>query len=442
MKEWLNKKINRSILLPEFICGLFVMLFFTVQLFIFGPAGYRNITIVKYITFLVLSCSFAAAMLAVRFFYGKVSSSPKRGISATELCIILYVLFTLISAVFSEFFPETIVGAHRKEGALTICIYAMIFFFVERNICAGKWFIYLLSVVITLFSLVCILQFFKINALSLFPEGLNYYDGGVKYSGEFLGTLGNAGLTAALLCMTIPILIVYSFNANEKERFGLIIPIIIGASVLIKSKIAAGILGFVAGMFLIFPFVVGSSKKTRRVLWLFELLVFAGFLVVVYFCEFDNRTLSEFHGVLHGNFEDSYGSSRIFIWKHALPLIPERPILGGGADTLADRIGVIFETVKDDGTVRKASIDAAHNEYLNIAVCQGVPAFIAYASALISTFVKFVKSESKKSAAAAFAAGMMCYCVQAFFGISVFICTPYFWIIWGLLEGSLRNIDY
>ena len=442
MKEWLTKKINRSILLPEFICGLFVLLFFTVQLFIFGPAGYRNITIVKYITFLVLSGCFAAAMLAVRFFYGKVSSGPRQVISATEFCIILYVLFTLISAVFSKFFPDTIVGAHRREGALTICIYVMIFFLVERNICTGKWVIYLLGVVTTLFSLVCILQFFKINPLWLFPEGLNYYDGGIKYSGEFLGTLGNAGLTAAFLCLTIPILIIYSFRANEKERFLLIIPIIIGAAVLIKSKIAAGILGLAAGLFFIFPFVIGRTKKTRRVLVLFEALLFAVFLAVVYVCEFDNRTLSEFHGILHGNFDDSYGSSRIFIWKHTLPLIPERPILGGGADTLADRIGVIFETVKDDGTVRKASIDAAHNEYLNIMVCQGIPAFIAYASALISTFVKYVKSESRKPATAAFAAGMMCYCVQAFFGISVFICTPYFWIIWGLLECCLRSRDY
>ncbi len=427
--------------MPEFITGLFVLLIFTVQLFIFGSAGYRNITIVKYISFLVISGTFIAAMLIWRVAQKSRGGGSSADIGLSEVFVIAYMLLTIISAVASEFFPETIIGAHRREGALTICIYGLTFLLLARNAVSGKWFIYLLGVVTALFSAVCILQFFKINIFRLFPEGLNYYDGGIKYSGEFLGTLGNAGLTATFLCLSVPVLLIYISRAKEKARLWLIVPMLMGTAVLFKSKIAAGILGLLAGVFVSLPFILSAEKRGRRILLAIEAVVFLGVLAAIYSLEFECGTLYELHNVLHGNFDDSFGSSRIFIWRNALPLIPKRPLLGGGPDTLADKIGVIFETVKEDGTVKQAAIDAAHNEYLNIAVCQGIPALIAYLAAVVTTLLRFVKCRTKDSVASALATGMVCYCVQAFFGISIFISAAYFWIIWALLEQRINMLS-
>lgn len=430
--------INRSILMPEFICGLFVVLFFTLQLFIFGPAGYRNITIVKYVSFLIICGCFFLAVILCSCLGRRGVLRTKKEYNFTEIFVVLFMILTILSAVLSEFFPETIIGAHRKEGALSICIYGLIFLVVKRNLTSERFIIYLIGAVTAVFAAVCILQFFKINALWLFPEGLNYYDGGIKYSGEFLGTLGNAGLTSAFLCLVIPILLIYISRAKEKSRLWLLIPVALGTIVLLKSRIAAGVLGLFLGLFLVLPYIV-NNKRSRKIIFITEILFVIAALIFVYVNDFQYTTMHEFHEVLHGNFEDSYGSSRIFIWRHTLPLLADRPIFGGGADTLADRIGVIFETVKEDGTIRKASIDAAHNEYLNIAVCQGIPALIVYLAALLSTFVRFIRCDNKSPAAAAFGAGIMCYSIQAFFGISIFICAPYFWIIWALLESSLQN---
>lgn len=438
MIDRILRKLNRSILWPEFVAGFFVLLIFTVQLFIFGPAGYRNITIVKYISFLAISGTFIVAMVLTRIIEKSRGAHRDSAISITELLVIVYMLLTVISAVVSEFFPETIIGAHRKEGALTICIYGLIFLFLKRSVRSGSWFIYLLGIITTFFSAVCILQFFKINVLWLFPEGLNYYDGGIKYSGEFLGTLGNAGLTATFLCLSVPTLFVYISRAKEKARFYLIIPMLMGAAVLFESKIAASVLGVLVGVFVSLPFLLSTDKKGRRVLIAVEAIILFIILAAVYYIDFESGTLFELHNVLHGNIEDSYGSSRIFIWRNALPLIPKAPLFGGGPDTLADRIGVIFETVKDDGTVKQAAIDAAHNEYLNIAVCQGIPALIAYLAAVISSLMRFVKSRTKDPVASALAVAVVCYCIQAFFGISIFISSIYFWIIWALLEQRLN----
>ena len=408
MLERIVGKLNKSILLPEFVAGFFVLLIFTVQLFIFGPAGYRNITIVKYITFLPLSGAFIIVMLITRVFENFKGTRLSSARCITDYLVIAYMLLTIISAIVSEFFPETIIGAHRKEGALTICIYGLIFLLVSRSVTTGKWFIYLLGIVATLFSVVCILQFFEINIFGLFPEGLNYYDGGIKYSGEFLGTLGNAGLTATFLCLSVSVLLIYIFMAKENRRYWLIIPVFMGIIVLFKSKIAAGVLGLLVGVFVSLPFIVSTRRKERCILAAIEALIFIAVLTAVYFIDFKDGTLFELHNVLHGNWDDSYGSSRIFIWRNALPLIPKRPLFGGGPDTLADRIGVIFETVKEDGTVKQASIDAAHNEYLNIAVCQGIPALIAYLAAVISTLVCFAGCRTKDPVASALAVGMVC----------------------------------
>jgi len=441
MKDKILKHLDRSILLPEFIAGFFVLLMFTVQLFIFGPNGYRNITIVKYVSFLSISIIFIAVMLGLRIWKNIHSGHRISQRNSTEILVIVYMMLTVISAVVSEFFPDTITGAHRREGALTICIYGLIFLTLVCNSISGRWFIYILGVVTAAFSAVCILQFFKINALWLFPEGLNYYDGGIKYSGEFLGTLGNAGLSATFLCLAIPILLVYIFRAKERARLWLIIPMLMGTAVLFKSKIAAGVLGLLVGIFISIPFIMFTEKRKRRIAIITEAIILIGVLAAIYSIDFERGTLYELHNVLHGNFEDSYGSSRIFIWRNTLPLIPKRPLLGGGPDTLADRIGVIFETVKEDGTVKQAAIDAAHNEYLNIAVCQGIPALIIYLAAVISTLLRQIKSKTKDPVAAALMVGMVSYCVQAFFAISIFISAPYFWIIWALLEQRLRYLN-
>ncbi len=370
----------------------------------------------------------------------KRSIIPVKEMNFTEICVLLYMLLTVISAIVSEFFPETVIGAHRREGALSICIYGLVFIIIKRNTFSGKWVVYLIGIVTALYSAVCILQLLKINVLWLFPEGLNYYDAGVKYSGEFLGTLGNAGLTAGFLSLAVPILLVYVLVGNERERFWLFIPMIMGAAVIYASKIAAGAFGVVVGLFAAVPFVFFKDKTGRRICIAIEVILFVFVLTAIFFMDFELNTLKEFHNVLHGNIDDSYGSKRIFIWRNTLPLIPERPLLGGGPDTLADRIGVIFETVKEDGTVKRASIDAAHNEYLNIAVSQGIPALIVYLAALCCSVLRYIKSRGVDPVATAFAAGVICYSIQAFFGISIFISAPYFWIIWALLEQRLCSL--
>ena len=106
-------------------------------------------------------------------------------------------------------------------------------------------------------------------------------------------------------------------------------------------------------------------------------------LAAAYCIPFSEGAAGEFHALLHGQAEASFGSGRLRIWQEVLHLIGERPLLGGGPDTLVARIGFTFSRYSEEaGMMIQTVTDAAHNECLNIAVNQGLPALGAYLALL------------------------------------------------------------
>ena len=81
-------------------------------------------------------------------------------------------------------------------------------------------------------------------------------------------------------------------------------------------------------------------------------------------------------------------------------------------------------------------IDAAHNEYLNILFHQGVFALAAYLGMLVSALALWIRRAAKSAPAAILGCGVLCYCIQALFGISQVITTPFFWVTLALLVNS------
>ncbi|MBR4231689.1 MAG: O-antigen ligase family protein, partial [Oscillospiraceae bacterium] len=122
----------------------------------------------------------------------------------------------------------------------------------------------------------------------------------------------------------------------------------------------------------------------------------------------------------------------IYIWRNCLKLFPERPLFGGGPDTLGAREIPPFIRWDPDQGMLKRGIDAAHNEYLNILVNQGLLALLAYLSALAACAVVWYRTAEDPAAAVAGGA-VLFYCIQAFFGISMCLSAPYMWLALGIL---------
>ncbi len=183
-----------------------------------------------------------------------------------------------------------------------------------------------------------------------------------------------------------------------------------------------------------------DERKARRILIICMTAAAAAFFATVWIYPFSGGVLSEMHRVLHNDIDSSFGSSRIQIWRLTAELIPERFWFGGGPDTLAERITFTFQRFNEaTGTMIKAFIDNAHNDYLNILANTGAFSLAAYLAALISAAVRTLRAGLKNRASAAVFIALLCYLIQMFFGFSICIVSPFFWILFGLLDAAPRE---
>lgn len=182
---------------------------------------------------------------------------------------------------------------------------------------------------------------------------------------------------------------------------------------------------------LILPLPLALVKKKRRA----ATIIIGGVLLAAFLAVFLlpglPGMLGEAHALLHGRVEDDFGSGRIYIWKNVWQAVKERPLFGSGPIRCPAVLRRILSgTTKPDTLVRRTGIDTAHNEYLNILANQGLFALLCWLGALGCSAVRFVRRAGERPAALICGSAVLGYCVQAFFGISMCLSTPFFVIAW------------
>ena len=108
------------------------------------------------------------------------------------------------------------------------------------------------------------------------------------------------------------------------------------------------------------------------------------FLAVIYLSGPDSGTLYELHELLHGRIDMSFGSSRVAIWREALRLFSERPLLGGGPGTFGLRSTLEFTRyVEETGLTFHTLADNAHSDILSCLADLGLPGAALYIAAAV-----------------------------------------------------------
>ena len=400
-----------------------------------GCGGYRSIVDAKYPLFLLLCGGYAAAVTLLTLRTAPAPAALWRGASWTQRLIAVYLLFTWLSALLSPYFPNTLVGVSRHEGALTITLYCLCFLFVSVYGKAERGMLCALGVTVLLLCTICVLQLFGYDPLSLYPADTTYFDANTAYPGTYLGTIGNVDLVAAFLCLIIPLFSVTLFLSRNKGRWWLLLPLSAAVFVLLKMWVLASIVGVFGGVLLASPLLYSNSPSRARAA-LALCIGLASALLILWHFDFGGM-LHEWHELLHGNFDGSFGSGRIHIWRSVLHEVPSHFWLGTGPDTMLRASLAPFERFDAArGVTVVAQIDVAHNEFLNILFHQGVFALLAYLGALLSVAVRCLRSHNV--AAIALGTAVLCWCVQALFGFSMFVTTPLFFLALALLEQELR----
>ena len=433
----MKKKAQTEQLLVEKISDVYLTLMLSVFLLWPGTAGYTAITAAKYRLFLILTLAYCAGLLLL---YLELLAAQQlrlhpvkaflRGVRLPEWLMTGYVLCSFIATILSPWRTDAWLGLTRCEGFLTLALYAAVFVLLGRFARPKKW---LLDVFGAGMSLCCLLALWQLaggNPLGLYPEGLRYSDAGKAYSGAYLGTIGNTDILAAVMCVAVP---AFFYGAWKLRRYWLLAPLALCLTVSVWMDVSAGLLGIAAG--LVLPLPLALREKKRRAA---ALVIGAGLLVVflaVLLLPDLPGIFGEAHALLHGQAEGEFGSGRIYIWKNVWQAVKERPLFGGGPDTLSRRITAYFERYDEArNTVIRTGIDAAHNEYLNILANQGIFALLCWLGALGCSAARFVRQAGERPAVLICGSAVLGYCVQAFFGISMCLSTPFFLIAWAMLE--------
>lgn len=355
-----------------------------------------------------------------------------------DYILLIYLSIVIISTLFSVNIYQSLAGGEfREEGLAALLCYFFIYFIVSRYyIFEEKHIKYLLTSALIV-SIYAIVQYFGIDPLKV----KSHLTGAVS-------TMGNRNFLGSYLTLIMPISM-FLFIRSRKIIYFILSGIFFMA--LLCSYTRGAWIAFLACMILFVYLVYKHKLSYRRYLGLIVLFFIIG---IAFNITDNNQTLVRARSIgkdIAKTFDsssssESLGSGRIYIWKNALRLIPDRPILGSGPDTF----GIVFMR-KFDGLKSKTYdnngkpfevevyIDKAHNEYLQIAVTNGVPAAIIYISFIVLIIVKTNKYMDHNALVIPVSAAVISYCVQAFFNISVVSVAPLFWVFIGLSENFIRK---
>jgi len=286
----------------------------------------------------------------------------------------------------------------------------------------------------------------RISALALVPMSLLLFV--LLYCGVMGGLVGAAG--AIVLCTFLHlnskprlqrILVCLSIVSLCLALNRLIVPSYTHPKLSVSLKADLIFIAFLV-LSLVFlalaAFLYYSNKKINfRTLRIVLALVCVAAVIVGLIFVLNSSTRQgftfEIREILHGRIDDSFGSSRVRIWRESLKLFAEYPILGSGPNTFPHRSQITFERYSPlKGELIVTYVDNAHNEILNLLVNLGILGLLPFLSAFLSVVLKPRKSLEQK----AFASGLWGYFFQSFFLFSICITAPYFWVLLGMSAGK------
>lgn len=475
--------------LTERITDTYIITMLLIFPLFFGFDGYRSITVSKFAFFIGCTGLWAAALCIAL-----LRSRARFPLAAPQWAAMGYLLLCLLSWLCSPYRAQALLGAGRYDGLLSTFAYVLIFLCVSAFARPRPLYAQCLALSVSLCAAIALLQLADRNPLGLYPANLGYYDRGVKYTGAFLGTIGNTNLLDALLCLTLPL-----FCAMYVCGHGpwCLPPVLLSLPLLCKAGGDGGKLALALTLLIAMPLLLTQPVRIRRAMrccayillvaalsrfwqpgagaplrfslspgfaWLtvagvllfalsrlpepgrcpapwtlrrvflgLSLLLVLGGLAAAYFAGPEAGARYELGQLLRGHVEDSFGSSRIRIWRECLALLGERPLLGGGPGTAALRLDISFSRyVPETGQTLQTFVDNCHNVYLAVALntgCLSLAALLALGVLAVLCCYRYRAS----ALTLPLGLGATCCAIQELFGLGLCITMPLLWIVLGLI---------
>lgn len=392
-----------------------------------GFQGYDAVTESKFYFFAVATGLWALCVAALLIVGAAKGERYGLAVRPGHLCMGLFLLMGAFSAVSSDYGAVCLLGASRNTGYLTTVLYGLIFFGVSWLGAPRRRYVWAMTLAAGVSALIAVIQLFGLNPLGFFPEGTNYYDKYILWAGAFLGTMGNVGTFSAHLCLALPVTVAWAVRSPHRGDRWLLLPAALETVMLVLCDVTAGLLAGGVTVLAAVPVLIRNRRRGKTAACVSGGVTLAG-LAGLYFWPGTSGTLWEMSRVLHGELLDSFGSHRGQIWKQGWELFLQRPWLGGGPGTAAERFDILWE-----GENFLVRVDNPHNVYLGYLMDIGLVGALAYVAAALCSLVTWVRRRDN-DLLAALGCGFLCYLIQDFFGLGLSLTAPMFYVVWGLME--------
>ncbi|MBS6600621.1 MAG: O-antigen ligase family protein [Clostridium sp.] len=367
------------------------------------------------LAFLYIACTLAFIV----FIWNRKYDFKKEHIFA-----ILFILSILISVIFSPFKKTALWGSFsRYEGFVSILIYVVLFIISSQYFKVNKKSINLLLIVGSIMGIYGVLQVLGIDPIQDWM-----FDGNITKVAY--GTIGNRNFFSSYLILFLTLsTVLYIFKGEKKY---LIYTILIYLGELCTLTRSGWIAYFICLVLL--SFFAFKNKKIKRILIL--LIVLAITTIGINFISQNQvsgrieHSKTEFSNKVESS-RNSSTRERIDILRVCLNVFKDSPFLGTGPDTLGERLSKDYKNyVNEHVKLYGATIDKAHNEYLEYAVSCGIFTLIFYLI-LIFCILKGILKNIKDDKFKIILSVILSYLIQATLNISVIAVAPLFWILLG-----------
>jgi O-antigen ligase len=384
-----------------------------------------------------------SGILIVYYFFKVKNKEFKTDLA--EYALAVYFALVVISTLFSVDIHQSLVGApNREEGFAAICCYILIYFICSKYYkfsCGHLKYLVISAFIISIYG---IFQYYGIEPLQK-----------VLGHTEAIATIGHRNFVGSYITLIMPISI-FAFVYTNKYIY-----LILSCTLYLCMLCAYTRSSWVAFAFyscLLFYFFYKYKLKVSRLVKLF--LVFCC-ITVLFNVLNGNQTLRRMLSIkndammliTNSEKKDAVGSGRFYIWERGFKLLGNNPILGSGPDTFGiafmDKYSGFISVQKDkQGHVKGVTItkiDKAHNEYLQTAVTEGIPALICYVLFILGIVTKAKNNIKDNILIIPVFCSILGYLLQAFFNISVVGVAPVYWAILGItrnfssVNGSLQE---
>ncbi len=156
--------------------------------------------------------------------------------------------------------------------------------------------------------------------------------------------------------------------------------------------------------------------------------------------EKSDTIIHELGQILRGNLDDHFGHNRLFTWKRTLSLVKNNLWLGIGPDNFKTYFARFYrDEAVEMFPASNGNLDKAHNEFLDVLLCNGVLGLTAYMLFFGTLLYCCFRRADRSSFAPALGVAVVSYMAHAFFGYQLPIQSPVMWMLIGAAGAFARG---